>query len=204
MKYATIVADPPWRVGAGPVMGPYKVGVDGKQLFGDTGGPSRPLAYATMSVPEICQLPVRDLALPDAHLYLWTINRYIREAFDVVEAWGFAFSTLLTWAKRPMGGGLGGAFGISTEHCLFCRRGSLPAMSRVVGTSFAWKRPYENGFPKHSAKPPEFLAMVEAVSPGPRIELFARSQRPGWAVWGDGVGLTGDWTTPQDVARCST
>ncbi len=184
-RYATIVVDPPWKIGAGSRVGPYKVGANGKQVFGDTGGPSRSLQYPSMSVDEIKALPVP--AANDAHLYLWTINRYLPVAFDVAKAWGFEFSTMLTWAKRPMGGGLGGAFGISTEFCLFCRRGSLPATGRIIGTWFPWKRPYKNGFPHHSAKPPEFFDLVESVSPGPRIELFARRERAGWDAWGNEV-----------------
>jgi N6-adenosine-specific RNA methylase IME4 len=99
---------------------------------------------------------------------------------------GFKFSTLLTWAKNPMGGGLGGCYGISTEHVLFCRRGSLQSTARVSTTWFNWKRPYDKrGKPRHSAKPPEFFAMVETVSPGPRLEMFARDPRLGWSSWGN-------------------
>ena len=126
-------------------------------------------------------------AANDAHLYLWTVNRYLVEAFDVMTAWGFKYSTMLVWAKKPMGGGLGGCYGLATEYCLFGRRGTLPALSRIGRNWFDWKRPYKNGFPQHSAKPPEFFQMVEAVSPGSRLEMFARAQRPGWAVWGNEV-----------------
>lgn len=177
-RFATIVADPPWPVKAGPLCG--------REGFGDATGPSRPLAYPSMTVEEIAALPVANIAADDAHLYLWTINRYVREAFDVAKAWGFTYSTLLTWAKNPMGGGLGGCYGISTEFVLFCRRGSLKAKSRIGTTWFNWKRPYdERGKPRHSAKPEEFQDMVEAVSPGPYLELFARRARPGWTAWGN-------------------
>lgn len=181
MSFRTIVADPPWKVAAGTLCG--------RAGFGDATGASRTLAYPSMSVDAIASLPVARLAHPDgAHLYLWTINRYVESAYQVARAWGFVPSTLLTWAKRPMGGGLGGAFGISTEHVLFARRGSVRASSRVTGTHFPWKRPYdERGKPRHSAKPPEAFAMFEAVSPGPRAELFARGPRPGWSVWGNEV-----------------
>jgi N6-adenosine-specific RNA methylase IME4 len=85
-------------------------------------------------------------------------------------------------------GGLGGAYRVSTEFVIFARRGSLREISSVRGTWFNWKRPYnEQGKPKHSAKPPAFFDMVEAVSPGPRLELFARERRPGWAAWGNEV-----------------
>jgi len=85
-----------------------------------------------------------------------------------------------------MGGGLGGAYGISTEFCLYARRGRLDPLSRARGTWWNWKRPYdERGKPMHSAKPGEFYELVEAVTPGPRLELFARRARAGWDAWGD-------------------
>lgn len=186
-KYATIVADAPWKVAAGRTIGRYEMR-DGKQLFGVRDNAARKLAYPSMTIEQIKALPVVDIAAPDAHLYLWTVNRHLASAFEVMHAWGFNFSTILTWAKNPMGGGLGGdAYGLSTEFCLFGRRGSLPAKERVGTTWFNWKRPYKNGFPNHSAKPPEFMAMVERVSPGPYVELFARAKRPGWDVWGNEV-----------------
>jgi N6-adenosine-specific RNA methylase IME4 len=141
-----------------------------------------------MTVEEIAALRVSDVAAEGAHLYLWTINRYVDDAFDIARAWGFKFSTLLTWAKNPMGGGLGGAYGISTEFCLFCRRGKLATLRDIGTTWFNWKRPYdERGKPRHSAKPMEFIAMVEQVSPGPYLEMFARDRRLGWDAWGNEV-----------------
>lgn len=186
-QYATIVADPPWKVAAGRTIGAYRV-EGGKQLFGVRDNAARRLAYPSMTVEQIQGLQVAAIAAPDAHLYLWTVNRYTEDAFAVARAWGFTFSTLLTWAKKPMGGGLGGdAYGLSSEFCLFCRRGSLRATERVNRSWFDWKRPYENGYPKHSAKPPEFMAMVERVSPGPWVELFARTPRAGWSAWGNEI-----------------
>ena len=179
--YRTIFADPPWKVGAGPLCGAFG--------FGDATGASRPLPYPSMSVPQIAALPVARLAHADgAHLYLCTINRYVEAAYLVARAWGFTPSTLLTWAKSTMGGGLGGAYGISTEFVLYARRGTLPALRREPGSWWHWKRPYdERGKPRHSAKPPELFAMLERVSPGPRVELFARDERPGWDRWGNEV-----------------
>ena len=187
MKFSTIVADPPWRVSAGRAIGVYEVR-DGKQIFGVRDNAARKLAYPSMTVEQIATLQVDAIAAPDAHLYLWTVNRYVEDAFRVVRAWGFSFSTFLVWAKKPMGGGLGGdAFGLSTEFCLFCRRGKLRATERIGTTWFDWKRPYKNGYPCHSAKPPLFYEIVERVSPGPRAELFAREKRNGWQVWGNEV-----------------
>lgn len=187
-EYATIVADPPWDVGAGPAGAPYTLDADGVQRWDKVSRPSRPLAYQSMTVDEIKAMRVTEVAAADAHLYLWTTNGYLRDAFDVVKAWGFTYSTTLVWAKNVMGGGLGGSYGISTEFCLFCRRGTLPAIGRVKGTWFDWKRPYdERGKPRHSAKPAEFFAMIDQVSPGPYLELFARERRLGWDSWGNEV-----------------
>lgn len=187
-RYATIVIDPPWEVMAGRSIGRYEMR-EGKQLFGVTNNAARKLSYPSMSVDAIKALHVAEVAALDSHLYLWTTNGYLRDAFDVARAWGFQYSTTLVWAKNPMGGGLGGdAFGISTEFCLFCRRGSLAAIGRMPTTWFNWKRPYdERGKPRHSAKPKGFIGMVEQVSPGPYLEIFARERRLGWDSWGDEV-----------------
>jgi N6-adenosine-specific RNA methylase IME4 len=177
--YRTIVADPPWpQKGGGSLMG--------REGFLDSGGPSIPLPYRTMTLEAI-----RSFAVPaaaDAHLYLWTTSGFLDAAFDVMRSWGFAYSTTLVWAKAPIGFGLGGAYGIATEFVLFGRRGLLPAMTKIGRNWFSWKRPYdERGKPRHSAKPPAFFEMVEQVSPGPRLEMFARDRRAGWDAWGDEV-----------------
>lgn len=177
-RYATIVADPPWEVMAGPLCG--------REGFADSGGPSRDLAYSSMSVEAIKALRVADVAQDDAHLYLWTTNGYLPAAFDVARSWGFQYSTTLVWAKKVMGGGLGGAYGISTEFILFCRRGSLAHKMKIKGTWFEWPRPYDlRGKPMHSAKPAAMLDMVEQVSPGDYLEMFARQNRLGWDSWGN-------------------
>jgi N6-adenosine-specific RNA methylase IME4 len=177
MTYRTIVVDPPW---------PQKGGgsLKGREGFLDAGGPSLDLPYSTMTVSEI--IDIDPPAEWDAHLYLWTTSGFMHSAFKVLEAWEFTYSTTLVWAKAPIGHGLGGAYGIATEFVLFARRGRLPALSKVGRNWFQWKRPYdERGKPRHSAKPPEFYAMVEQVSPGPYLEMFARDHRLGWDAWGD-------------------
>lgn len=183
MLYRTIVADPPWQVTTGRPLGLYVKDGD-RQLFGPRSQKSRNLSYSSMSVEEISALPIP--ADTDAHLYLWTINKYLDSAFDVLRNWGFTYSTTIVWAKRPMGGGLGGCFGLATEFCLFGRKGRLASRDRIGRNWFDWKRPYdERGKPKHSAKPPEFMDMIERVSPGPYLEMFARTHRAGWDSWGD-------------------
>jgi N6-adenosine-specific RNA methylase IME4 len=159
------VADPPWDVGRGPDWG--------------SNGASRPLMYPTMTVEEIAALPVRALADKQAHLYIWTINAYIEDTYEIARLWGFKPSTLLTWCKQPNGLGLGGTYSLTTEHVLFCRRGVLPAANRVPSTWWEWPRR------RHSEKPDAFQDMVERISPGPYVELFARRDRLGWDTWGN-------------------
>lgn len=131
-----------------------------------------------MSLEDICALPVSRTAERDAHLYLWTTNRYLREAYYVAEAWGFSVVKPLIWAKEPMGF-MGGTFTSSVEFALFCRRGVLRATGNAGRQWWSWART------SHSAKPEAFLDVVEAVSPGPYLEMFARRQRLGWDTWGD-------------------
>lgn len=163
--YSTIVVDPPWKyVEGGPTTGFARM---------------RPPPYEMMSVQEIKELPVRLLAAANAHLYLWTTNKYLRESFAVAEAWGFKHSQTLVWCKTPRGIGPGGAYSNTTEFVLYCRRGSLPYEARADSTWWHFPRR------EHSVKPPEFLEIVEQISPGPYLELFARSAREGWDGWGN-------------------
>jgi N6-adenosine-specific RNA methylase IME4 len=134
-----------------------------------------------MTVDEIKALPVADLADDGCHVYLWTTNRYLRAGFDVLDAWGVRFGQALVWAKTPMGLGPGGTFAQSTEYVLTGRIGSLRHLCRVDSTWFNWPRMDR----QHSRKPDAFMDMVEQVSPGPYLELFARRQRLGWDTWGN-------------------
>ena len=185
MRYRTIVADPPWDVKAGPASGDYTLGPDGRQVWNLSSTRSRDLAFPTMTVDEIKSLEVP--AADDAHLYLWTTNGYLPDAFEVIRSWGFTYSTTLVWCKTPFGGGgLGGAWRITTEYLLFARRGSLRAKGSHVGTWFHLKREYdERGKPQHSRKPAAFLDYIESVSPGPYLEMFSRRSRLGWDTWGN-------------------
>ena len=148
------------------------------------GEPNQKLRYPTMSVAEIEALPVEVAAADSCHLYIWTINRYVEAAYDVARAWGFKPSTLLTWCKAPMGLGPGGAYSLTTEFCLFARRGKGAFVTRHDSTWWQWPRG------KHSVKPEAFFDIVERVSPGPYLELFARRARLGWERWGDEVNST--------------
>jgi N6-adenosine-specific RNA methylase IME4 len=170
-RFRTILADPPWPLPpTGPRTGNGWPGAEGLRSA---------VPYPTMSLDTIESLPVRALAADDAHLYLWTINRYVEAAYDVARAWGFEPSTLITWCKEPRGLGLGGAWVLTSEHVLFARRGTLRATGRIDSTWFRAPRG------PHSAKPAALQDLIEQVSPGPYLELFARAQRLAWDSWGD-------------------
>ena len=170
--FRCIVADPPW---------PMKRN-SGTLYPGATDTPpmkARPLDYPVMPVADIAALPVRDLAADGCHLYLWTTQAFLRDAYTVLDAWGFKQGALLVWSKPPKG--VVGTWVCSAEFCIFARRGTLAAKRRHIGTVFNWSRG------RHSAKPEAFQDMVETVSPGPYLELFARRKREGWTCWGNEV-----------------
>ena len=165
-KYRTIVADPPWA---------YKDGPWGKNSL----APGRAfLPYGVMESAEIAALPVKEMAETDAHLYMWTTQRFVTDSFDIARAWGFKPVCLLVWCKPPMPA-LPGTWKSTVEFVLFARRGSLKALSTIEKQWFEWPRG------KHSAKPDAFLDLVEQVSPAPRLEMFARRARFGWDYWGN-------------------
>lgn len=178
MKYRTIVVDPPWEKAD-----------TGARTYSDRGtwdkGPTpmvgtRSLTpYPQMSLRQIGSLPIAELAEADAHLYIWTFGPYIVETYTLVRGWGFTPSVLLTGCKEPRGLGFGGAFVPTTEHVLFARRGKDVRLRRWDSTWFRFKRG------AHSQKPEAFLDIVEAVSPAPRLEMFARRNRLGWDTFGN-------------------
>lgn len=196
MRYATVVVDPPWPMpetgkttrGETDSKGVYtaKGGrvVDGTWWGKHRGGTIK-LPYQTMTLKDIGRLPVSDLAKKDAHLYVWTTNRFLEDTYGIVRAWGFRPAQMLVWCKPPMGVGFGGAFTVTTEFILFARRGTLAHAHRQDSSWWNWSRVYENGHIAHSAKPEAFLDLVEQVSPGPYLEMFARRNRLGWDTFGD-------------------
>jgi N6-adenosine-specific RNA methylase IME4 len=184
-KFGTILADPPWqftnRTG--------KVAPEHRRL-------SR---YSTMTLEEICGLPVASIASDPAHLYLWVPNALLPEGLRVMKAWGFEYKSNIIWHKiRKDGGsdgrGVGFYFRNVTEIILFGTRGkrarTLAAGRRQVNLLGTRKR-------EHSRKPDEQYDIIEACSWGPRIELFSRGARPGWTVWGDQADASykPDWKT---------
>ncbi len=200
-RYRTIVADPPWDAHAGATGFNYgrndhrnRVG----RWAGDIDPAAKTIAYKTMSVDQIAALPVGALADPcGAHLYLWVTAATLRDAFTVCDAWGFSYVCPLVWCKAPMGF-MGGAFLSNVEFVLHARCGDVRTIGKARSRWFQWKRPYRaDGKPDHSTKPEAFLDLVESVSPGPYLELFARRQRLGWDTWGD-EALEHVSLTPED------
>jgi N6-adenosine-specific RNA methylase IME4 len=172
-RFATFLVDPPWQF----TNKTGKVAPEHKRLA----------RYRTMTLPEIMALPVEQLAAPTAHLYLWCPNALLPDGLAVMKAWGFTYKTVLVWHKvRKDGGsdgrGVGFYFRNVAELVLFGVRGknarTLAPGRRQVNLLATRKR-------EHSRKPDELYAIIEACSPGPHLELFARGTRKGWVTWGN-------------------
>ena len=135
--------------------------------------------YELMTLEQLKAMPVSELAEEDAHLWLWTYTSALRQSYDILEAWGFTPRSVFTWVKPRMG--LGVYLRNATEHVLLGTRGKAPILYRA--------QPNWGFFPvqDHSHKPEEFHKIVERVSPGPYLELFARRRQPGWDVWGNEI-----------------
>ena len=179
-KYRTIVADPPWR---------YE-NDRGTQTRATRGrkGTTASGHYAVMDNAEIAALPLAELADDECALYFWVTNPRIFghvnrrrdpiSPIDMVEGWGFRYITLLTWVKTGAPG-MGFNFRGHTEHAIYAVKGklSIPPAKRESNVVVAPRR-------GHSQKPEAFYDLVERVSPGPYLELFARRNRLGWSAWG--------------------
>jgi len=175
--FGTILADPPWRFANRT----GKMAPEHRRL-------SR---YATMTGDQIMALPVAEIAARRSHLYLWVPNALAAEGLEVMRRWGFTYKTNLVWYKvrkdgGPDGRGVGFYFRNVTELVLFGVRGSLRTAApgrRQTNVIVSRKR-------EHSRKPDELYEIIEACSPGPYLELFARCPRPAWSQWGDQVQKT--------------
>lgn len=192
-KFGTILADPPWRF---------------SNRTGKMAPEHRRLSrYETMTLDDICDLPVANIADDPAHLYLWVPNALLPEGLKVMAAWGFNYKSNLIWHKvRKDGGsdgrGVGFYFRNVTEVILFGVRGkkarTLAPGRRQVNLLATRKR-------EHSRKPDEQYEIIESCSWGPRIELFSRGIREGWTVWGDQADETyePDWATYSNHSAAS-
>lgn len=160
MLYRCILADPPWR---------YLGNSSARAIT----------PYETMTLGEMVALPVLDYAEDDCHLWLWATNAFMEDAHRLQRAWGFRPITIITWCKPAPG--LGHYVRNNTEHLLLGQRGRpTPPESKPMATWYEWPRG------AHSVKPEGSYALIEQVSQGPRLELFARGQpRLGWETWGN-------------------
>ena len=173
-EFSTILIDPPWRFQNRT----GKMAPEHKRLR----------RYATMSFKEITALPVARHAETPSHLYLWSPNALLAEALDLMKQWGFTYKTNIVWYKirkdgGPDGRGVGFYFRNVTELLLFGVKGSLRTLQpgRTQVNLLATRKR------EHSRKPEEIYGLIEACSPGPYLELFARERVAGWTQWGDEV-----------------
>lgn len=161
--FPTVYADPPWR---------YE---------NEASRAAAENHYQTMSVDEICAEPVRELVEENAHLHLWTTNGLLREAFDVIEAWGFTYKSCLVWIKGDIG--MGNYWRVSHEYLLLGVRGSLTFRDRTLPSWIKADRTI------HSRKPGAVRTLIERASPGPYLELYGREELhdSAWTVYGNQV-----------------
>lgn len=169
--WTTVLADPPWRF----TNRTGKVAPEHRRLD----------RYATMSLDDICAMPVQATAAKNAHLYLWVPNALLPDGLRVMQAWGFRYVSNVVWAKRrkdggPDGRGVGFYFRNVTELLLFGVRGSL----RTLAPARSQVNMIETRKREHSRKPDEQYQFIQSCSPGPYLELFARHPQPGWTAWG--------------------
>lgn len=172
-KFATILADPPWRF---------------QNATGKIAPEHRRLSrYPTMTLDEICALPVPEISADTAHLYLWVPNALLPDGLRVMEAWGFNYKSNLIWHKiRKDGGsdgrGVGFYFRNVTEIILFGVRGKN---ARTLDPGRSQVNMIQTRKREHSRKPDEQYSLIESCSPGPYLEMFARGAREKWVVWGN-------------------
>lgn len=169
-NYGIIYADPPWRYAQNRLSGAAE------------------RHYCTMSLDELCRLPVPDLAAPDCALFLWATFPQLPEALKLIEAWGFTYkTTAFVWLKQNKKSpgwffGLGFWTRGNAEICLLATKGH--PKRQAAGVHQLIISPVE----AHSRKPDEARnKILELMGNLPRIELFAREQAPGWDVWGNEV-----------------
>lgn len=166
-KYNIIYADPPWR-------------------YWEGGDKNQSLHYTTMTIDEICDLPVRNIADDDCVLFLWVTYPILNEAFRVIESWGFKYSTAaFVWVKKnkhqdtPFFGN-GAWTRANTELCLLATKGSITRLDATIS------QVVESPIEEHSKKPDIVRDLItRLVGELPRVELFCRNPADGWDVWGN-------------------
>jgi len=182
-EYNIIYADPPWRYGNGR-KGPNSV----------------ERHYPTMSLDEICALPVADISAKDCALFLWVTFPMLREGFDVINAWGFKYkSVAFVWIKQNRKTpswfwGMGNWTRANAEICLLATKGKPKRKDCGVHQLIVSK------IEEHSKKPAEARSKILRLMGNlPRVELFARQHPPGWDVWGNEVKCSNIGSTWPEV-----
>ena len=166
--FRTLVVDPPWPQ--------RKTGLRAVRPL-----QFRDLPYNTMGLEEMKKFPIDNFAAQDSHIYLWTINKYLRESFSILDAWGFKFHVVLVWNKPT--GVCPFSFQFRNEFVLFGYRGPLELKKIGLPTNFS------AGVREHSRKPDELYRIAEIVSHPPRIDIFSREKRDGWEQFGDELNI---------------
>lgn len=166
-KYNIIYADPPWR-------------------YWESGNKNQSEHYKTMTVDDICSLPVKDIVSENSVLFLWVTYPILAEAFRVIEAWGFKYSTAaFVWVKKNKAAdspffGCGAWTRANSELCLLATRGSVQRLDATISQIV------ESPIEEHSKKPDIVRELIERlVGKLPRVELFCRHPAEGWDVWGN-------------------
>lgn len=169
-KFRVIYADPPWKYGDTR---------EGLEKWSATAAEDH---YPTMSIEELCALPVRGIAADDAVLFLWVTSPLLAECWPVIAAWGFKYKASFIWDKVRHN--FGHYNSVRHELLLVCTRGScLPDGESNIDSVVSIER---NA--RHSEKPSEFIKLIESMyRPGKKIELFCRAKRSGWEAWGNEV-----------------
>jgi N6-adenosine-specific RNA methylase IME4 len=162
-RYPVIYADPPWR---------YEHAESSTREIENH--------YPTMDLDAICAMEVCKISTPDAILFLWATSPKLAEAMRVIESWGFTYRTCAVWVKDKIG--MGYYYRQRHELLLVATRGSMPVPAPADRPDSVIDGPIG----AHSAKPSLAAEQIERMYPGlPRLELFCRSPRPGWSVWGN-------------------
>jgi len=160
-NFDVIAIDPPWNYGT-------KYDPESRRIANP---------YPEMSQEELLKinLPAKD----DCILWLWTTNSFMKDAYELLEEWGFTPKNILTWNKVNMG--VGHWLRNVTEHCILAVKGSPVWTNKTFTTLLTEKRSV------HSKKPESFYQMVDKICYGRKLEYFSRNKRDGWEVFGDEV-----------------
>lgn len=175
-KYQCILADPPWK---------YKnenCGGSGLNI-GKSGAKHK---YSVMSIEDIKNLPISEIAMKDSCLFLWATTPLLPEAIEVMKAWKYQYKTSIYW-RKIMSTGMGFWFRGQIEVCLFGIKGKIEAFHNSH-LNFIQSR-----VSNHSEKPIELYEIINELNLNPKIELFARNQYQGWDIWGEEVNKIKDY-----------